>query len=96
MINEAKALVLFNKDYEEAKEEYAQAYKAYNESEIVSRFNAANRVLKEREESMRYFRDDLLRCLKSHKLPLFIDLGEVGIFVSETQEIHIAPITNQE
>lgn len=95
MINEAKALVLFHKEYEEAQDEYNQAYKAYNESEIVSRYKVAKRVLHEREESMRYFREDLLRCLKSEKLPIFIDLGEMGVFISNTMEIYVAPIKEE-
>jgi DNA/RNA-binding domain of Phe-tRNA-synthetase-like protein len=96
MIREAKELVLFYKEYKEAEAEYYAAQDAYRNSEAVKRYNQAEKTFKSKTEAMESDKRELLRALKDKQLPIFLDLGEFGVFVSPTREVIVAPIVNEE
>lgn len=72
---------------------YLEAEAAYRNSEVVKSYDKAKKDLEESLKVLKYLEEDLLLVTKQR--PVFIDLGEMGVFIGADDRVVSAPIIDQ-
>jgi hypothetical protein len=91
----AEDYAIYHKNHEEVEEKYWKAEQEYRNSEVVKEYYRAKSNLHASLEGLKGCEEDLLAAIKQ-PLPVFIDLGETGVFIGPDKRIVVAPIVDQE
>lgn len=94
LVKLAEDYALYHKHHEDVEAAYLKAEQEYRNSEVVKEYHRAKNSLRESLEGLKGFKEDLLAAVKQ-PLPVFIDLGETGVFISPQENITVAPIVDE-